>query len=472
MLTIRIHPKSEESLSSYILRLCSINKIDVKDLLKHINTYYKLFDLRFMHQIDINPTKFIDIQKLVQLTGLEQEDIFGCTLLTILRLFVTNSYLYNIKGKSDSLLMNFYTSKDRIFCTECLKEDIVYRLEWQLNEVKVCSKHQVCLKSFCSMCGQKQPYYHENLINAKCAYCDMSLLVEWDLTSDTREINKSSHYSTLISRSKAEFHSPFIDQKINLRNMIIKLLYICSEDRTTFNITQVKNLSRDCKYKLIHLLKKETPEIESIGLPIKTFINLLEVSNFSFFTFNKLQVSNEFINSLNEYLHRESFIQCLSPWCSNFKRNNGLQKIKTFRSKTHNSIHICTGCCIKYGVNRSNNNWEEYGDIITLGFYKVRPLINGLISISETAKRLDISRYKVNKIIAYLSKYELLSPLIANKYSPSKIEKFDITFLINSATNNEQATIKKCKRYYKISQRDIFYFYFDSNVHKAIYNLN
>ena len=51
--------------------------------------------------------------------------------------------------------------------------------------------------------------------------------------------------------------------------------------------------------------------------------------------------------------------KCMTPWCNEFNSKRQLYKIKKTRSKTHNRLHICLGCCVKFGINKKINKWEE-----------------------------------------------------------------------------------------------------------------
>lgn len=467
--TIRLAPKDGESFSSYLLRVCERNKVNINDFLNSQNNYYKKFDLRNSHHLDIFPSKFINLHDISRLVGASDRLLLNCTLYSLLHYFCSKTYFTKLKGQNDTLLKYFFNIKQRYYCTHCLKNDIYYKLFWQFKDINICNIHLNPLTSFCSNCNKEQPYIHKKLVQASCFYCNQSLITQSNNPKKLHKLEtqeKLWYFEQLCKIQESFLFGNF--QIPDFRHKIIKFLYLCNKTAETFNIKNLELISRDYKYKLINNLINNSM-VSSFDISVSLLLKVLRIRNKTIDDFQNISVPYAFLESLAEYIEKNKSLKCLTPWCTEYNSSNLLYKVKKIRSKTHNNLHLCLGCCIKFGNNKKTNNWEEYGDLISIAYEQVRPLINSKFSLIEISRKARISRYKVNKMVSYLARYRLINENSQDKFFPKNNKSFDYAYLLSIANIKEVDTIRMCKQHYKISERDMYYYYFDPKVQKSIY---
>jgi len=466
--TVRIKPQKDECLTTYMLRVCHLNKVPIIDVLRRLNKTYAAFDIRKSHSIDINPSRVLDLFRCSELFSLNFDCLLNHTINPFLIKFISPEKLNNIKI-SDTLLTGLLNINSRRYCVSCLKEEAIYKITWQFRCVDVCDKHLTPLRSKCSLCNKEQPYLHKYLLMSKCYYCKSTLIADpqFPLLVESWTVNHNIWiYNEILSFNKLSF--PKVVPSFQQSFFIYKLLYLCSSRSKTFDVNKLQVISRDYKYKLLNALKENKEEFKTI-VSISQFIKILSSNKLNIVEFQSLSVPNEFVNSVNKHIYPEVCKKCLSPWCDSYNSNKKLIKISAIRSKTHLNIHLCYGCSLKFGYNKNNKKWEEYGDIINIGYQSVMGLINSLYSIKDISIRLNISRYKVDKFVAYLTRFNLINPNIRNKFTPLKANSLDYSHFYSILTTNETENISKAKAYYKISRRDIYYFYFDPVIQRSIF---
>lgn len=72
-------------------------------------------------------------------------------------------------------------------------------------------------------------------------------------------------------------------------------------------------------------------------------------------------------------------------------------------------------------------------------------------------------------MISYLTRYNLIDEKFYKKFQPENMSSFNYSHFATIANNNESETILKGKKYYKLTQREMYFFYFDSKIQSTIY---
>ncbi|WP_245840107.1 TniQ family protein [Sutcliffiella horikoshii] len=451
------------------MRLCDQNKVHIMDLLKSNNKFYKVYNLSSTHQLDTNPKRVFDIKKISLITGVLERDLLNCSLNSILNVMCDRVLLEEITHSKGSFLNGVYNIKFRYFCPNCLADNLYYKLEWQLKDITICIRHNVLLTSTCSKCGQQQPYTHTNLASGHCFNCDNTLCskLSTELIYDDSLIRKNVWLSQQYKNFSAIFSSETKSSDISniYKDILIKFIYLCSNKVDIFKSEDIKFISRDYKYKLLNSLK--VTKLESVDISISILFKVLWECKITVENFVSLEIPSSFSKSLLDYL--QNLTVCLTPWCQHNNSNKMLFKINNVKSKTHFNLHICICCSVKFGNKRVDKVWEEYGDIIEVGYALIRPLVNAGFSIVDISRKTSISRYKVDKMVSYLTRFNLFNEVINNEFTPNFIDSFDYSYIMKVASTNENETIKKCKKYYKITKRETYYFFYNPIIQKLIY---
>lgn len=165
-------PYEEESLASYLYKLCLENTCDIRWI---IGKYSSLAEKNKFAW----PTESSDIY-LYNLTAmksllpiLNQSDDFDLfnsiaeySNLTVDELAMMTLTRFNYL-KDYSLITEIVKSPNNSkYCSLCLKEQAYHRLFWQLDIVKICIKHKAYLYSECKKCETKTTIY--SVIKNEC----------------------------------------------------------------------------------------------------------------------------------------------------------------------------------------------------------------------------------------------------------------------------------------------------------------
>ncbi|MFJ7993855.1 TniQ family protein [Peribacillus frigoritolerans] len=461
--SVRPKIKSGESLTSFLLRVCIDNSVTIKELFNEIKTSYKQPDLRNAHQIDFNPLNTIDVKLLVSLTDLDVNCLNLCTFNGLISHFISCDETRRLNNSS-TLIKDLFTVKKRNFCPGCLQENIYYKLIWQVKDILTCPSHNIPLTSLCPECGKEQPYLHMNLAEGTCCYCCSSLTK----TQNFHINNESLMYSQWLSNQWDDLAA--LNPATQTKQIIIatKLLYVCGNLNKHFSIQRGDNISRDYQFKLLRIVANKSPDEYGIGLNI--LLRTLWRLDYSIKDFFSITIPLNFSNSLTAYLNKNSFIKCIVPWCRHRDSNEKLIRINTFRAKTHHSLHICLGCCIKFGVNKKRGQWEEYGDQISIGYQTILPLINSGVSKLGLSKITGLSRYKIYKLTSYFARFGLINNEYLSDYIPENQDVITTEDILLITNRNETIMRDAAKNRLKIGINNFYFFYYDPTVQENIYN--
>lgn len=137
-LLIQPKPYEDESLASYLHRLCLENNCDIRWLIDKYSSVGKNLYVKLNQSTNMDLFNYI-----AQYTNLTAEELFKMTLSR----FNYLRYNYFIKEITQS-------PNNSKYCPICLKKDHHHKLYWQLNIIKICIKHRTLLFNKC-ICGRE-----------------------------------------------------------------------------------------------------------------------------------------------------------------------------------------------------------------------------------------------------------------------------------------------------------------------------
>ncbi|AHG65259.1 TniQ family protein [Advenella mimigardefordensis] len=130
----------DESLASYIARLCQMHSVDPGILMRGLSIQQKKD-----YDLDV---EYSDLVQLIQGTQLTDNDIF----------FFTTRFSH----LREQNLLWLFLSSDRDkgyykYCPRCLETDFVpyWRWTWRFRHYEVCPRHRIKLLDCCHSCGQR-----------------------------------------------------------------------------------------------------------------------------------------------------------------------------------------------------------------------------------------------------------------------------------------------------------------------------
>ncbi|WP_078543088.1 TniQ family protein [Litchfieldia alkalitelluris] len=395
-LTLRPDIIEGESISSYLLRLANINKINIAQLFRLVRNEKKYIKVgSYVEKLDFYPKDIIKIENFVSITNLPINLIdhhsFSSTII---------KWFGDKAGKI--IFLKETEVKNRKFCLSCLVETGAYKLLWQVKEIRLCNKHLTKLKSKCDKCGHALPYVNENIALFKCCNCS-ALLLEQEEQIETNSFVIESQLQcykdwkliqTLSSSPK--FNS------INHRKLAAQVLYIADNNRIKLKKHQMRRLR--------NIVKGKSDDRVTLNLLFSVLrnvgINLEEIID--------IEVPISYLRPLFR-TNVSKLGRCLSPWCNyrgtKFKMKRIMksttQRYVPFRHK-FDLVSVCTGCWMRFGVNKETEKWECLFDEANLIYYKVKPLYENGVSKTAIQRELKLPIFKLYSVLGYILQYQLL----------------------------------------------------------------
>ncbi|RFU60743.1 TniQ family protein [Peribacillus glennii] len=448
-LGIRPAPKLGESLSSFVFRLCTLNKINFKELIKFV--YKEKYVNKDKFLIDVFPDEVINLHDLSILCGHDVETLKNHSFGVIFNKIYNQN---DNRKRAFKLDMNGLLIKDkRRFCIKCLAESGNFKLLWQVKGVNCCEIHKLPLVDTCQDCGEIQPYLHEGLMEKHCFYCYSELphqvISQVTMSKGNDESRIIDNWTFLLNPSlpftKVSF--PFnTEQSIALtllyaQSVIFtkKILGRIKEDRLKSSIKNLNN-SRSVLVSDVLYMSKEYK------------INAQDLLG--------LQIDDRFAKEFACLKDKQiSPINCATPWCLHKGSNNKMQKVVSSYHRLKDkylSMVVCTSCNIRYGVNITNNEWEDVENQITL--------ISDVIKMLEKGESIRgitrIAKSKTYQILGYILFHELFSTTNLVKIKKENMPTDDVSYFyeIYEGSMAFPNLYKKAKRLFAWNMYELGYY--------------
>lgn len=462
--TIRPKIKAEESFSSYILRIGSMNFVEYPEIYGNIKTqFYKRYDQRYNYYLDAMPSYILDMSKLTMLLNLQKSDIEAHTFIHIYQKFLDE---YNEKTYKKLGITQIVNYKTRRFCSECLKEGS-FKLHWQINDIEICEIHEIKLQTMCSYCNSNQPYLNKDtLISGVCFNCGQSLVrnpINKVTNSDYIEKQKKviRNYQYLINPNNILVNN--IDGLEKEQSLAITLLYIMSGEKNGFNRNNINNAYSE---RTVRRIVEVARGIKASGnLTISKFFEVFNELDIDMSYISMVNVPHRFVESLNHYyvMISDTAGNCLAPWCKSYGTNNSLKKVKRskyFKGKSKFiKAFVCTSCYMKYGYRKSDAHWEAADNKISLieDFTQYYPKET---MIKKNREHFNISLEAFYDLLGYSCNHQLLPKGLAEKNS-FEYSGENMVADFEQLVQEGGQLFKQAKQKYKWTMGE-YYYYFNS----------
>lgn len=452
--TIRLKPRKWESLSGYLLRVSEANYVDLSDILQYLRGEAYNMQTRYTFKLDILPDLYINIRRLLELTGIPLHK------LNVMTLFPVYNKLYSDSNvESLSIITRIITKNKRYICPTCLKSEGYFKLLWQIEEIEICDIHRTKLQCNCNQCGKELPYLDRSYSEIKCPNCGSLLqsqkskaIIEHDYLME--QLRKYEEWSYILHTNFPLV--PEVSGFSNEKAAIIALLYSipCKElaDEPTLGFFNGKYVSG-----LIANINEKNPPIRR--LTIFQLKDILKISGIPIECFSQIKVPSNLVESIIQptVFQKKEPGPCLAPWCSYYGTNISIQAQSKW--KDWSDYFVCSDCCIYYSYRKEDGKWKEINGKIEL-IEMVRLLVNAGKSVRKISQLTGKGKRKLNEVIGYLAYHQLLSEQFLKKYTPNTcpINPVDCFKQITTLTTNIEMMYKVSQDLFSWSRVEFFYY--------------
>ncbi|MFJ7993854.1 TniQ family protein [Peribacillus frigoritolerans] len=485
---VRPYLYEEETLSSYLHRIADKNGVTFKDLIQELTqsqnnrTTRRLYSgLLGGYRFDVLPIFNYDLKEISTLINKDQQEILSHSLYNLYQKF-------DLKEKSDvkflRMASEIYNTKERVFCPLCIKKNRgVFKIQWQFFEADICEEHKCKLVNQCFNCKGIQDYIHSEIGNGLCSKCNEILSGEVIPITDYIMVSKAYTFrgdilfllnpATKLCKKISKFNKNI--------SAIVTLFYAIQLnvnpqklDNNTFEIDAICSIvNRQYISRLIRAIAGFNNAELSFPM-LSAFLNRI---NLSFVKFSELEVPNEYVDSIMDYIKDLSFRASSKPMCKfvlcpsydhsdqMFEQNRvKLQEDK----KTFYSPYICMGCLIQYGFNHKDKAWESIGDFPKL-ILRVRELILEDAYVYHIAKETSTTVNKIYQIVGFLLKHSFLNAKSTEKYSKKLTPYDEIRDIYIELDNRRGYRAIETMKKYDIDPVNFYYHFYNSEVQKRLF---
>ena len=448
------------------MRIAIVNDTTFQEICRCISL--KGNDIRFRWNLDWKFDRWVNIDLLSKIVNKDKTTLNSATFSIIADKFLDS-------GRMDlkDFLLGTIENKKRKYCPCCLMSSSTYSLLWQVRDISMCEIHNVELVSSCQKCDKVLPYVHESLGQGQCPFCNKKLGQNVQkITSNPIEIKKQiTHYTNW--RFLIDSNNPIISKGefSRGRQLASMLIYIVHDRKEHFYHEKTTLLTNDYVSRLLKYIKegeKTTEKTYRVTLRL-----LFQVLN------SKDMMMEEFINirlpkNYNKNIEGYSRVgPCIAPWCTSYLKLDRLKPLefsnnaKRFQGQLYRYPHLCLDCGLLFGMNKYGQ-WCEAGEMISIAYEKIAPMINaGYIRI-EIKDLLGLTRFMVNKMFAFLLRYKLLNNELLDMYKSSFTIENPISYF-QALGDLNGAKISEARKMFGWSQLEYYYYFSDPRIQELMY---
>lgn len=452
--SIRPVPKSGESLSGFLVRVAHKNLINYRQLFKLISTGNPVYARDKAHHLDILPERIIDLSLLSELVNAMTQTLYTMTFHPVYTKFLDE---VDSTEKYRSVMQVSTDKRIRRFCTECLREEGVYKLIWQIKEIVICDRHGVRLSTTCPTCLSDQPFISDSMATCTCHFCGTSMktrlgqIVELEQDKLEYQRRKYSEWRQLLSFEEGNLVQP-ITSYSNEKSLPITMLYVSQ------NSPKEVQLERELSNGLVRMISdRDNPR----WISIEKFLSFIRAAGISLTTIKNVNVPDSFVKSIQ--LSDTTVGCCLASWCKYYGTGNGLRRITWKNGFKGNGAfyyppYICTGCYMKYGI--KDGNWENVvgracDDISSIE--NVRNLLNQGMTQRRIREVLGFDPFVVSRIMGYLAYYKMLNKKLMAAYSVDE-EPENIVDCIKQIGNHPLEGVTRARSLFGWDRKTFYYY--------------
>lgn len=393
-LSVRPKPHNGEALSGYILRACAMNHISGYALYRSVSNHA----LTGIQQFDLDPGRLVELESLSNILGLTITEIESMTFSPIRRK-MTDSNIDLLRG----LMRGSIVSSRRRFCPKCLQEHGTYKLIWQVNEIEICDKHLVKLDGKCGNCGKPQSMWTSYTADLTCSSCgesltDASLIRVVDEQYINDQYRKYLDWMYLLDPTTRVLRATF--GELN-KAIAQNLLYLAQSKEPIFDQAHIHCID---KLRLNRMTRFLLGKAEQYYITLPFLLDVLRKLNVSLAEFSEVYPPSGYLNSLND--NKADAPKCLAPWCTAYGSSSKMSRIAhrkemLYRNRTFTRPHMCKSCSLKYGKERGTSVWCEIGEMIEIGWKKIRIEYMEGKNYRQIAQNLGTHEQRVDYFIGY-----------------------------------------------------------------------
>lgn len=397
ILTVRLKPFEDESLSSFLYRLSIANGIPFLQLWNFFKSNYTAHYAQWndINLLDFAPVNTIDLSRLAQSLNINVNQLNNCSFINVLKLLGGEKEVERTRFLSGVLRDVLY------YCPNCLKEKTYNRLLWKIKDINSCLVHGCELLCECSQC-HKEIKYKDIIVLGECPYCNHNLVASIDKKIEEQEIVKGKWFTDSWNYLIKNVREQVAPSEIGMRMLFI----LNDQKKGNIDMELVKKTLKEPGV-LPTLLQHARDSLSHKRTLHITFIfSVLYDQQISIQRLMELEVPSTFHDSVkNKEGKKSDIVSCFAPWCSSL--NNPGSLIKTGTSLKRNVdgrvlkyYMFCKECGCEYA-------FDELDKLIERGYfievYK-KLILHDLHNTGflEMGKLLDISEDKLRRSISYL----------------------------------------------------------------------
>ncbi|GLX71427.1 TniQ family protein [Paenibacillus glycanilyticus] len=477
-LTIRPVPASGECLTSFLMRVASLNRCQLKDLWGdiHIGSIHGKRN-NLMHKLDVNNslTSFDNLSKLLK-NNVTSNELSQLTFNSVFLKFYNEPH-DNVE-RANVMIRPYINMKHRRVCPLCLEEKGYCKLIWQVNDISVCTEHHVKLIDSCKFCETKILYSDPILDTLTCNNPACKRLISDGATFINDKYFLEEQYFHIENWENLLNYEFILTRNYNdldlERSLALKLLFVAQNQEATYRRSHVLGLSTNIVKSLISFIrsgratKKVTLEL------VFNQINRLKIS---LEDFQKIDVPESYVSSVK--IEEKLIVPqaCKTPWCPTFNSPNFTMEAMYNRieprkkGKRYPYYFVCKECFLRYGYDPNSGEWQEIDGKIDL-LSCIREFAQQGFTRCEIIKCIGLSIFQMSEYFGYLAFHNLLPDSIATKYTVQKIPDGLVNYFealnYDLRTSPEDKYIKARNLFgwtliqysYYIAQKEVQLFYF------------
>lgn len=391
-LSVKVMPREEESLSSFIIRVARSNGASINWFMNNYRSsnsdHIKISDIS---RLDFHPFNVLDI-------GLIEKHL--CLEKGSLRQLSFRNILIKFKGEGrpeNSRFMKGMIRKNLHYCSVCLSEGDYYSLLWRIETINFCFKHRIQLKSICESCQRSINYSSIGQIGY-CPYCKSKIASPCGTSEDIDLIELSEESRKRDILKELLSNKPF---NLDSKDAAMRILYVLSK----------KGLS-DKIYEQIGIRKSYLLQFARDSMKFKRSIHLNTIIRFlcevrlSFAEFIRINVPQKFkelILNDNELRNSTRYL-CLAPWCNSYLQAGSLQftgtNVKHKGEQRLKWYMCCYECGCEYAIHEDVLIERSY---FIKGYLLLKDKDISNLSKREIASITGLSITQSRRISAYLT---------------------------------------------------------------------
>jgi hypothetical protein len=464
-LTVRPAPKSGECLTSFLFRATRLNHCGEKDIWGdiHVGSVYRKKKHQYV-RLDYD-FSMIDPSKLSILLELDQKSINNLTFYNVCAKFFDDPY--KDFERAMVMMQSALYKKHRKFCPQCLKQNRVFKLIWQVKDIEICNVHQTKLRTSCYECGQGISYSYDCLEIHACENqaCHQKLTDIIEPVEDRAYIQAQLelYHRWEYLMSDAELSQRIGELPIE-KSIALKLLYVAQNQEIAYKRSNILGISKYVVKNMVAFIRG-TSEIKKVTLQL--LFLMLDQKSMSIEQFARIEVPTSYMDSLFAVKEKQRAQACLTPWCTEYRKKKSEMHVVNERIEPrrkgirYSCYFVCKGCYMRYGYQPNQNNWQEIDGKIELVEWVREKTLLGLTR-TEVSRELKLNFFKVSELFGYMAYQGLLPEKLCLKYRATVIpddlrDRFEA--LKCDANTHSETKYKKAKFLYGWTLVEFSYYY-------------